>query len=247
MKVPIGLQSYESDTHSQNGEDGVLEYVFRHVQPKHRRCVEFGAWDGKYMSNTFALVEQGWKSLMIEGDKARYKDLLKTQKEYPNIQAMNRYVMAKGKDRLDQLLKEAQVPKDFDLLSIDIDSEDYRVWESLKAFSPSVVVVEYNFCELPWIRRLHGDRRTWVQRLLSFRNDGNSAMSLYFLGAEKGYALVHLTACNLFFIRRDLLNGTQIIPLRHPMKLFFKYYWRAIKWLIKLRIKEKTGVQIGNL
>ena len=221
----------EKNVYSQHGEDGVIAYIFRHVQPRHRQCVEFGAWDGKKWSNAFALVEQGWKSLMIEGDKTRYKDLLRTQKKYPNIQAVNRYVTAKGKDRLDQLLKEAQVPKDFDLLSIDIDSEDYRVWESLKAFSPSVVIIEYDFYQYLWLRHLHGQKRTWLQYFVTKAYAGNSACSLCELAKEKGYVLVHMTFCNLFFVRKDVWAESGLPELKHPAwALFYKHLWQ-LKYL----------------
>ena len=90
---------------------------------------EFGAWDGKHLSNTFNLVKNcNARAVYIEGDKKKYQDLIKTAKEYPNITPINAFVSHKNdKNSLDNLLSRTFLKKDFDLLSIDIDGHDLEV------------------------------------------------------------------------------------------------------------------------
>ena len=63
--------------YSQNGEDGVISSILAQIgtnSPENCWCVEFGAWDGKHLSNTFALVERGWNAVYIEGDEIKFQD-----------------------------------------------------------------------------------------------------------------------------------------------------------------------------
>lgn len=90
---------------------------------------EFGAWDGKHLSNTFNLVKNfNARAVYIEGDKKKYQDLLKTAKEYPNILPINAFVSHKNdRNSLDNLLAPTFLKKDFDILSIDMDVHDLEV------------------------------------------------------------------------------------------------------------------------
>lgn len=69
------LIKYRKNYYSQNGEDGVIEEILKRMGIKQGWFVEFGAWDGKYLSNTYALVEKGWKGVEIEGDKTKFEKL----------------------------------------------------------------------------------------------------------------------------------------------------------------------------
>jgi len=76
----MSLLNYRKNIHSQNGEDGILEYIFDKLKaslPEEKWCVEFGAWDGKHLSNTFKLVENGWNGVYIEGDDIKFSDLFR--------------------------------------------------------------------------------------------------------------------------------------------------------------------------
>ena len=76
------LLKYRKDYYSQNGEDGVIEEILRRMGIKQGWFVDVGAWDGKYLSNSFALVEKGWKGLEIKGDKTKFEDILKIIVDY---------------------------------------------------------------------------------------------------------------------------------------------------------------------
>src|ERR1700730_6767714 len=138
------LNVFEMNVHSQNGEDGVIREILRRLQitdDASRWCVEFGAWGGVYLSNTFALVEKGWNAVFIEGDAQKFQDLLATAAKHPRIVPLNTFVSRNKTDPdcLGRLLERTPIPRDFELLSIDIDSYDLEVWESLSYYRPKIV------------------------------------------------------------------------------------------------------------
>jgi len=197
-----------SDVHSQNGEDGVIrEILFRlgrlDSRESHGWCVEFGAWDGVHLSNTFNLIENhGFHAVYIEGDEERFQQLVATASTCTRILPLNEFVdrlERNGCKRLDDLLRSTPIPLDFDVLSIDIDSNDLDIWESVETYSPKVVVIEINSSIWPGIFWRHG----YLPAANEFLN-GNSFSSTLHVGRAKGYELVCHTG-NCIFVRRDLL------------------------------------------
>lgn len=187
---------YKRDVTSQDGEDGILERIFELLPGTDRWCVEFGAADGKYLSNTWKLVvEDSWSAVFIERDRRRFRELRKEYAEHPQVSALCRTVALSGGNTLQDVLGETLLPKRFALLSIDIDGSDYHVWDSLTDYEPEVVVIEYN----PMIPM----DIEFVQPPDPSVHQGSSLLSLVELGRRKGYELVAATACNGFFVRAE--------------------------------------------
>jgi fibrillarin-like rRNA methylase len=91
------LLQYRNNLYSQNGEDGIIRELINRLQIKEPNWVcEFGAWDGKHLSNTFALVERGWNAVYIEGDPEKFSDLLVTANKCKNIVPINEFVPRSG-------------------------------------------------------------------------------------------------------------------------------------------------------
>lgn len=63
---PHDLLDFKRNDFSQNGEDGIIEELFRRIGIEAKTCCEFGAWDGIYLSNCRRLIDQGWQTLFIE-------------------------------------------------------------------------------------------------------------------------------------------------------------------------------------
>jgi hypothetical protein len=212
------LLPYRNDIHSQNGEDGVLAEILKRLGIQEGWCVEFGAWDGQYLSNTFALTERGWQAVYLEGDRTRYEDLRVTTAAFSeSVTTLNAYVAAEGDQSLDVLLSSTELPRDFDVLSIDIDGDDWHVWRGLGDYRPKVVIVEIDSSVPPG-----------TNRVASPGCPGSSFTSTVKLGLEKGYRAVCHTG-NLFFVREDLVPAIGLPPdeITHPQQLFIDNWVRG--------------------
>ena len=203
----LPLNKFSKNIHSQNGEDGIISEILHKLNLstiENLWCVEFGAWDGVYLSNTFALVENGWNAIYIEGESDKYKDLLKTREKFPKIIPVEAFVARyiDEENSLDNLLAKTNIPKDFEILSIDIDSYDCDVWESLTNYEPKIVIIEINSSVPPGILWRHTDK-----------TPSNSFSSTLAVGIKKGYTLVCHTG-NMIFVKNDLVDKLNI-PKRY--------------------------------
>ncbi len=182
---------------SQCGEDGLLEKVFQILGISKGWCVELGAWDGKKYSNTYRLIHRfAWSAVLIEGDRRRFLDLLKTYQNNRSVHCVQQFVHFDPPYDLDSILKQYPIPKDFDLLSIDIDGNDFHLWDSLKDYQPKVVIIEYN-------PSIPNDIRFVQPRNMKI-NQGNSLKAIIELAKEKGYELIATTELNGVFVKKSL-------------------------------------------
>ena len=212
------LQQYEKNVTSQWGEDGVLEEIFNRVGEGNKICVEFGAWDGKHMSNSWVLWhEKDWSAILIEGEEDRYLDLKKDLEVFPKATAVHRFVDIIGDNSLDSILDEMEVTDEIDLVSIDIDSDDYAIFKALKR-NPRVMVIEYNPTVPPHI--------DLVQKEGNYI--GASVSMMCKLAQKKGYRLVHLTYTNVIFLRNDLMEKIGFEELDY-VKVF---HWEELTYVI---------------
>jgi len=197
------LLRHARDINSLSGEDGIIEKIFEVIQPANRWCVEFGAWDGRIFSNTYHLMKHAeWSGVFIEANGDKFQELLKTYQGNPRAHSLRRFVSFTGENSLDSLLRQTPLPKEFDLLSIDIDGNDYHVWESLTQYEPRVVIIEFN----PTIP----SHIEFVQPRDMRLQQGSSLLSLIKLGKQKGYELVCVTEYNGIFVRSSLFPAFQI-------------------------------------
>ena len=189
----MSFKKFKRNVHSQNGEDGIIEEILNRLS-KHldKSCCEFGAWDGIHLSNCYNLINnKSFKGLFIEGDKKKFIDL-QNNLEKTNSFGINKYVDFEGSNSLDNILEANNFNINFDLLSIDIDGNDYHVFDSLKKFRPKIIVIEFN----PTIP----NEVEFIQEKNNKINQGSSALSLIKLAQKKNYHLVTTTLCNLIFV-----------------------------------------------
>jgi len=186
---------YLRDVHSQCGEDGVLDRLFAILGGRTRWAVELGAADGVWFSNTRNLIaNHGWSAVLIECEGASFSRLRENYRDRPDIHCVQRRVTTRsaGGDTLEAILRGTPIPEEFDLLSIDVDGNDYHVWNSLVAYRPRVVVVEFN----PTIP----SEVAFVQVDDADLNQGASLRALVELGNRKGYRLAAATSWNAIFV-----------------------------------------------
>ena len=203
------LETNRHQVFSQAGEDGALAEIFRRIGAGSRFFVEFGAKDGRYLSNTANLrMSYGWRGLLLDGAAPLSLEEGTEDPESPErflsdaagARVQRAFVTAENVDRL---FGQFGVPGAFDLLSIDIDGNDYWVWKALEIHRPRVVIVEYNIFfgvharrTIPYNAEHEWDKTGYHGATLAAFRD---------LGAQKGYALVYTDpyAPNAFFVSRD--------------------------------------------
>lgn len=190
------LKQYSKSIYSQNGEDGILLEIFNRIGLTNKYFVEFGAWDGLFLSNTANLrINHGWKGLLLEGSVDKISE-----------EVTHGFVTA---ENINQIFADNNVPETFDLLSIDIDSDDYWCWEACN-YNPRVVIIEYQSSLDPTIP-LVSEKGKSVEHSYF----GASISALKKLGQKKGYSLVfRCNQQNLIFVKSELLNEEERdIPL----------------------------------
>lgn len=183
------LNDFEFRIFSQNGEDGILQAIFYKIGFTNKYYVEFGVGDSSECNTRFLKELGGWNGLWMD-DSFKSNEIRKEKVTRDNIES---------------LLDKYSVPKEFDLLSIDVDGNDYWIWKNIKKYNPRVVVVEYNASFPP-------PQSLAIKYEPMFRSVGDnyfgaSLSALNKLAELKGYQLV---ACdsngvNAFFVKKSLV------------------------------------------
>jgi hypothetical protein len=210
------LTRYERRVFSQNGEDGVLAELLRRVGISNRWFVEFGIETGLEGNCVFLADVMGWSGLFMEPDGDAAWVLARKYAANPAVVTTRALVTP---ETIESLLADAGVPSELDVLSIDVDGNDYWIWQALTSYSPRVVVIEYNAqwpLDARWVQP-YDPERVWE----GTDNYGASLGALRSLAESKGYRFVHteLTGNNAFFVREDLdavLPDVGVVPLRAP-------------------------------
>lgn len=205
------LNNFYKKIYSQSGEDGVLEKIFETLNIEKGWFCEFGAGDGNLISNTRLLREKGWSGVLIEGDSDLFNQLTSSDISLnKNIYTINKYISCEKGEKIDNLLSSTPIPKDFDLVSIDVDGNDLWIWKSMKKYKPKVVIIEYN-SHFP----VHESLTIEYDKNHRFESDryyGASAGALIKLGKEKGYDLIGYTnGLNLVFIDSSIKHSFMIM------------------------------------
>ena len=137
MKPPKWPPESKEGVYSQAGEDRIIDDILEILPENDKWCVEFGAWDGILFSNTRNLIEsKEYSAVLIEGDKNKFCELQNNLPTKGNTIAINQYVGFTEEDGLDRILADTPIPFDFDLLSIDIDGNDYHCWKAVEKYEP---------------------------------------------------------------------------------------------------------------
>ena len=207
---------------SQNGEDGIIEELFKRIGVESSTCCEFGAWDGIHLSNCRKLILDGWRALMIEADPEKTRKLKENYRDNPAVACVNRLVDA-GENSVGSILREVALP-DLDFLSIDIDGLDYEVFASLDV-RPRVICIEVNAAFAP-------DAEEWAREIAA-TGIGQPMEVFIRIAQAKGYELICYSG-NAFFVRTDVVRQHSLRPLlpRDAYRSFIEHLERdAREWL----------------
>lgn len=207
LKNPKCIDRYGFKVYSQSDEDGIIQEIFHRIGITNKKFVEFGVQDG-LESNCHYLLFCGWKGMWIEGNADYFKqiqDKFRSVIETGQLCAVHSFVT---KENINSILHDYGYSGDIDLLSIDIDGNDYWVWKEIFKVSPRVVVIEYNAKFPPpcdW-KMKYNPEYCWD----GSDCHGASLKALELLGREKGYQLVGTNVrggVNAFFVKEELTKN----------------------------------------
>jgi hypothetical protein len=200
------LRDAEFRVYSQWGEDGIIQLLLKLVPIERQVFVEFGVENYRESNTRFLLMHDNWSGLVMDGSP-RNIEFIKRDSIFwrYNLKADCAFI---SRENINDLLKRNGLEGDIGLLSVDIDGNDYWVWEAIDIVTPRIVVAEYN-------ARFGPDRAVTVPYRADFtRHDGHHSMIYYGaslaalvrLGDRKGYDFVgsNSSGNNAFFVRKDV-------------------------------------------
>lgn len=185
---------HKKNVNSQNGEDGIIEYIFNKLNIKNGNFLEFGAWDGKLYSNCLKLIHEGWSGIYIEGDSVKFKDLKENFKDFKKITCLHEYVSYGNSNNLDSIIERSGHGNlDFDIFCIDVDGLDYNIFKDLGKYLPKVICIEVNAGHSPLYEEI-------IPEEISKNNVGQSIKVIADLAEGMGYFPLCYSG-NLFLIQ----------------------------------------------
>lgn len=261
------IHEAEFKVFSQFGEDGIIQYLIRQVKipPNLHTFIEFGVESYVEANTRFLLMNNNWCGLVMDGSKENVSVIQNTALYWKyDLTAIAAFVDA---DNINGLIHSAGFGGEIGLLSIDIDGNDYWIWDRINVVNPIIVIIEYN--------GLFGSRRAVVvpydpkfvrsEAHYSYLYAGSSLKALELLGRRKGYALVgsNSTGNNAFFVRRDYLNGQPELTAEeayvesriresrdkfgHLSYLSGKARLREISHMTVLDVEQNTLIRVADL
>jgi hypothetical protein len=209
---PRRLERHGAKFYSQNDEDGIIEEIFRRIGTTNRTFLEFGV-DNGLENNTLLLTYKGWQGVWMDGSARNIAFIEETFKPLLTQNRLRAFQQWITPDTIDDLILSFGLPVDLDLLSIDIDSYDYHVFEQITVIRPRVVIIEYNAKLPPPIRAVMAYDPSYRASAMT-DYFGCSLESLTQLAERKGYHLVgcNITGINAFFVRADLCRDLFYTP-----------------------------------
>ncbi len=214
---------------SQWGEDGILQFLVRHIPIERRIFVEFGVQNYSESNTRFLLINNNWSGLVIDGSAENLESIRRSEIYWQHtLHAEHAFITS---DNINDIIGSKGIQGDIGILSVDIDGNDYWVWKAIDVVSPRVVVVEYN-------SRFGAEREVTIPYDPGFLRSkahpsmiyyGASLAALSRLGEEKGYALVGCNSAgnNAFFVRKDV--RPEILPRLSASEAYVRASFREAR------------------
>jgi len=216
-KVYGSIQEAEFKVFSQFGDDGIIQYIIANAElkPHERRFIEFGVENYTESNTRFLLMNDNWSGLVIDGSQQNI-DYIKNDAIYwkHDLTAVCSFI---DRENINQTFAANDFAGEIGLLSIDIDGNDYWIWESIDTVQPVLVIVEYNSVlgnkravTVPYdpafnCTKAHPSNLYW----------GSSLKALYLLADQKGYAFVGSDSRgnNAYFVARNRLGNLRALTV----------------------------------
>ncbi len=207
-----GFDEVQFRAYSQSGEDGLLLYVFAVIGTTNKRCVEICAGEGIECNTANLIVNHGWTGLLIDGDDVKlqrgrdfYGQCQGTRIWPPYLE--HRWIT---RENINDILAEKNFSGQIDLLSLDLDGNDYWIWQAIDTIDPRVVILEYQSAWGPEKRITQRYQEDFsfsaIQVELGLPRCGASLAAFVSLARKKGYRLVgcNRLCFNAIFVKQGI-------------------------------------------
>ena len=203
------MSDAEFKVFSQFGDDGIIQYLIRRLQIEPRTFIEFGVDNYKESNTRYLLAANDWKGLVIDADDLNIQSIKQDDLYWQHdLTAVCSFVTTQN---IDQIFESNGFHGELGLLSVDIDGNDYHLWEAISSVQPKIVIVEYNSV-------FGAERAVTIPYDPSFRRHaahhsglyaGASLKALWMLAQRKGYGFIGSNSAgnNAYFVRLDKLSG----------------------------------------
>jgi hypothetical protein len=202
------LSDVEFKVFSQWGDDGIIQWLVNNLEFPNKTFIEFGVENYRESNTRFLMMNNNWSGLVMDGSESNVAQIVESEYYWQyDLSAKTAFIDA---DNIDSLIESADFHKEVGILHIDLDGNDYWIWDKISVISPVVVIVEYN--------SVFGNDRaiTTPYDKAFFRTDshhsnlyfGASLPALHRLSIKKGYSFIGCTSAgnNAYFVRKDKLN-----------------------------------------
>ena len=203
-RTGLRLQDHEYQVFSQWGEDGIIQFLINQVNVRKKIFIEFGVEDYREANTRFLLAKDNWQGLVFDADDGNIARVRSSMLCWRH--GLRAVCATITRDNINSLITQQGISGEIGLLSIDIDGNDYWVWQAIDVVNPEIVVIEYN-------HRFGEELAVTIPYNENFRRGeqhpkiyfGASLRALVMLGQSKGYAFVgcNSNGVNAFFVRRD--------------------------------------------
>jgi len=219
------LRRCEFKTYSQWGEDGIIQYLIHAVPITVPVFVEFGVHDYRESNTRYLLQHDNWTGLVMDAGRECIETIAKDPVYYRhNLRAVHAFL---DRENINTILRENGVTGDIGLLSIDIDGNDYWVWDAIECITPRIVICEYDSLLGPdrKVTTPYDPAFDRVKAHYSFLYGGASLAALDHLARRKGYTLVGSNSAgnNAFFVRNDVRGD---LPAVTPRQAYVQAQFR---------------------
>lgn len=207
----IRFNENEFQVFSQWGEDGLIQFLIRNLDVSNETFIEFGVEDFSESNCRFLMMKDFWSGYIVDGAPENVKRIISSNFYWRSLlRAECAFVT---RENVDELLLRSGFWPNPGILSIDIDGNDYHLFESLSNWRPSIYIFEYNSVfGLQPLTVPYDPAFVRSQKHYSNQYYGAGLAAFCYLADQRGYALVGCNKAgnNCFFVRRDLLNDVVV-------------------------------------
>jgi hypothetical protein len=219
------LDDYGFGIFSQFNEDSIIQFLISKIN-FNKTFIEIGTENYEEANTRFLLEKDNWSGLIIDSSQ-KNMDFVKKQNYFWRHNLLTHHAII-GKENINNILKNIKFAKNLGILSIDIDGNDYWVWDAIDEISPQLVIIEYN-------AKFGDEKSVTIKYDKNFKRSkvglekliyGASLSALDKLGNKKGYSLIctNKNGNNAFFLNQKYLNN--LIKPKSVKEVYKKSYFR---------------------